>query len=316
MAFESSATNLVANDANGVRDIFVRDRTTSVTTRISVSSTGSESSNVSFGAAISGNGERVVFTSSEILVPADKNGLPDIYGRPVGAGSTNNSVAPGGVEANGGSGGAAISADGTLVAFTTNAPNLSALDTNFGDDVYVRDRATGAVRLASVPSGTTAFRAFDATLSGNGRTIAFSKEPIGGAITAAQQGAGAAGLRRLSTDWHRAAVDWTFGSESVADARRGRRPRPQISGSGLAGSTKVFFGATPGTGLSVVNDETVLVTVPAHVAGSVEVGVESRAFRTIASASSRIRRRRRPRVRLRCSRTPPPICPGRWPRPR
>ncbi|MBK8172730.1 MAG: hypothetical protein IPK60_20665 [Sandaracinaceae bacterium] len=40
VAFESDATNLVANDTNGVNDVFVHDLTTGVTSRVSVSTTG------------------------------------------------------------------------------------------------------------------------------------------------------------------------------------------------------------------------------------------------------------------------------------
>ena len=42
VAFDSDATNLVSDDTNGVRDIFVHDRQTGVTTRVSVDSTGTQ----------------------------------------------------------------------------------------------------------------------------------------------------------------------------------------------------------------------------------------------------------------------------------
>ncbi len=42
VSFQSVATNLVAGDTNGVFDIFVHDRTTSSTTRVSVSGAGAQ----------------------------------------------------------------------------------------------------------------------------------------------------------------------------------------------------------------------------------------------------------------------------------
>src|SRR5437868_9172865 len=47
VAFVSSATNLVGGDTNGHTDVFVRDRKTHRTKRVSVSSTGVEADNSS-----------------------------------------------------------------------------------------------------------------------------------------------------------------------------------------------------------------------------------------------------------------------------
>jgi hypothetical protein len=56
VAFESTAPNLVPDDTNNTLDVFVRDRRTGVTDRISVSSTGAQADESSFDAAISANG--------------------------------------------------------------------------------------------------------------------------------------------------------------------------------------------------------------------------------------------------------------------
>src|SRR4051812_2594013 len=63
VAFHSSATDLVAGDTNGHEDVFVRDRLTSTTTRVSVGSGGSESNASSTGATISADGQLVAFAS-------------------------------------------------------------------------------------------------------------------------------------------------------------------------------------------------------------------------------------------------------------
>src|SRR5262245_45363207 len=67
VTFVSSATNLVAGDTNGVDDVFVYDRQTHQTTRVSVSSSGTQGDRVSgsggFNPVISGDGRYVAFTS-------------------------------------------------------------------------------------------------------------------------------------------------------------------------------------------------------------------------------------------------------------
>lgn len=77
VAFYSLATNLVSGDVNGSPDVFVHDRQTRITKRISVSSDGTPGNGTS--PAISTNGRFVVFSSSAALVPGDKNQTPDIY---------------------------------------------------------------------------------------------------------------------------------------------------------------------------------------------------------------------------------------------
>ena len=63
VAFESAATNLVTFDLNGVEDIFVHDRVSKTTIRVSVSSTGAESTGRSVLPAISSDGSVVAFGS-------------------------------------------------------------------------------------------------------------------------------------------------------------------------------------------------------------------------------------------------------------
>jgi hypothetical protein len=64
VAFISSASNLVADDTNGVADAFVRDLTTNVTQRVSVNSDGEQANGPSTEVSIDGACERVAFTSS------------------------------------------------------------------------------------------------------------------------------------------------------------------------------------------------------------------------------------------------------------
>ncbi len=64
----SAATQLVANDRNGVSDVFLIDRSTGSIDRVSRRSDGSESSRQSFDPAISRSGRYVTFRSAEDLM--------------------------------------------------------------------------------------------------------------------------------------------------------------------------------------------------------------------------------------------------------
>jgi Tol biopolymer transport system component len=80
VAFFSDASNLVVGDGNQVQDVFVRDLRTATTSRISVSTTGAEGNDSSFGPAISRNGEHIAFQSfASNLICADTNDLLDVF---------------------------------------------------------------------------------------------------------------------------------------------------------------------------------------------------------------------------------------------
>jgi hypothetical protein len=80
VAFESVATNLVANDTNGTGDIFVHDRTTGVTERVNVRSGGGQANAQSFLPSLSADGQVVAFESvASNLVNGDTNGTYDVF---------------------------------------------------------------------------------------------------------------------------------------------------------------------------------------------------------------------------------------------
>ncbi len=86
VAFTSSATNLVPSDGNGWSDIFVHDRTTGVTERASLSSSGLEGNLWAGVAAISDDGRYIAFDSASTnLAPGDTNGFADVFLRDRGA---------------------------------------------------------------------------------------------------------------------------------------------------------------------------------------------------------------------------------------
>lgn len=178
VAFTSRATNLVAGDGNDRNDVYVRDRRTGGTLRVSLGVNGVEVREHCESPSISADGRHVAFHSwAANLVPNDTNGEADVYVRDLATDALERvSVGTGGVEGHGPAGAtSALSADGRYVAFTSFASNLVAGDTNGNEDVYLRDRRTGTtVRVGVASDGAQAD--FDARLAGmsaDGRYVAF-----------------------------------------------------------------------------------------------------------------------------------------------
>jgi Tol biopolymer transport system component len=153
VAFRSSAPNLVPADTNAQTDIFVHDRQRGDTTRVSVSSSGTQANGFSiiYPGGISGDGRIVVFASDATnLVAGDTNKTTDafIHDRRTGT-TTRLSVATNGKQGNSDSGQAVVSADGRVVAFQSTASNLVRGDTmtcrTYSSTIRPRTR-----RLASV----------------------------------------------------------------------------------------------------------------------------------------------------------------------
>lgn len=182
VAFESSATNLVADDTNGARDAFVHDRDTGETRRVSVDSDGNEGTGGNQGTnrpRISGNGQFIAFEAEfDNLVEGDSNGVDDIFVHDRAAGATERvSVDGSGNEIDGFSIDPDISDDGRFVLFTSVEPELDpdAPSNGFTLDVFVHDRETGVVQLLSQNRDGEATDNFSDSpaISGNGRFAAF-----------------------------------------------------------------------------------------------------------------------------------------------
>lgn len=142
VAFESEATNLISNDTNGKKDIFVHDSQTGETTRVSVSSAGVEANDRSSEPHISGNGRFVTFKSdASNLVSDDTNNATDIFVHDRLTGETTRvSADSSGTQANDASANPILNEDGRFVAFGSDATNLINGDTNSYDDVFVIER--------------------------------------------------------------------------------------------------------------------------------------------------------------------------------
>lgn len=149
IAYGSSATNLVAGDRNNTADVFVFDRMTGKTVRASVASDGTEANGFSLQASLSGDGRLVAFTSlATNLVPGDvefpgERDTPDVFVHDLVTRKTfrisvplSEDFQPGYI------GRVNISANGRVVVFTTDLPNLVPGDTSRVSDVFVYEFKT------------------------------------------------------------------------------------------------------------------------------------------------------------------------------
>jgi Tol biopolymer transport system component len=188
VVFGSYAPNLVPGDTNRAFDIFVKDRQTGKTTRVSTDSNGNQGiSGKSYSSpSISADGRYVAFESEFTnLVAGDTNGVADVFVKDMLTGSTTRiSVGLNGQQSNGKSygvvSGPSISADGRYVAFASDASNLVPNDLLGAPDVFVYDRQTSSTNRVSVTSegfdavdGFLGTKSYLPTISADGRFVAF-----------------------------------------------------------------------------------------------------------------------------------------------
>lgn len=124
--FTSWASNLVQNDTNNARDIFVKDLLTGKITRVSTGTDGQQGDADSRDAMISADGRKVVFMSDATnLVDNDTNGVSDIFVKDLVTGQiTRVSTTAAGSQLDMESYYASISADGKKVSFMSFAKHL------------------------------------------------------------------------------------------------------------------------------------------------------------------------------------------------
>jgi len=173
VAFESTASNLVADDTNGVTDVFLRDRVAGTTRRISLTAAGTQSSCASTTPRITPDGRYVVFGSCGALVAPASGSLPQVYrydrvSDSLQLVSTNASGQP----CNASCPAASISDDGNLIVFRSTATNLVA-DPLPAAGLFLRTLPGGAPILVNRPfqgeraDGT----AYGSAITGDGRFV-------------------------------------------------------------------------------------------------------------------------------------------------
>jgi putative cell wall-binding protein len=181
VVFSSFASNIVPPDTNVDWDLFIRDRMTDTTKRVTLGPGSVEPTAGTYYGQCTANGKFVAFTSTAIsLVPGVVEG-GQVYIRDMDAGINELvSVAPGGGSGNESAGTRiSMTPNGRYVAFTTNSTNLdSPPQTGFMSDAYVRDRVAGTTtrvtrtHTGALPTGHSS----DVQISANGRYVVFEYE--------------------------------------------------------------------------------------------------------------------------------------------
>jgi Tol biopolymer transport system component len=180
VAFQSDASNLVPGDANARMDIFVHDRISGVTERVSVSTAGAQGNDASGHASISADGRWVAYYSfASNLVAGDINGNSDVFLRDrLNGVTTLISVSTGGAQGNSYSTEPTISPDGRFITYSSLATTLTSNDFDSVEDIFIRDRMSGITSKVSVPAvgvvgdGNSSL----SSLSADGRYVAFESE--------------------------------------------------------------------------------------------------------------------------------------------
>lgn len=150
VAFQSIASNLVADDTNGVTDVFLRDRVAGTTRRISVTAAGTQSDCASTSPQITADARYVVFGSCGALVAPASGSLPQVYrydrlSETVQLVSTNAAGQP----CNSSCPGATVSDDGSVIAFHSSATNLVAEPLPAAGGLFVRTLPGGTPVLVN-----------------------------------------------------------------------------------------------------------------------------------------------------------------------
>ena len=178
-AFTAGA-DLSPADTNGTADVYVRDLQTDTLTFVPCG--GDPPGCGGVAPSLSADGLRVAFHDPNSHVETGLNG--GVFMHDVETNTTTlvsrQSTADGGAPADGNTGGAAISADGSHVAFVSDATNLSA--DGPGLDVFVRDLQTNTTTLVShARAGDDGAGAIEygvrPSISRDGRYVAFEGGP-------------------------------------------------------------------------------------------------------------------------------------------
>ncbi|MCP5408948.1 MAG: PKD domain-containing protein [Chromatiaceae bacterium] len=180
VVFTSAATNLIQGDSNAKDDVFVYDRVTGVTERVSERPGGIAGDADSGSPVISQDGQFVAYLShASNLVPGDVGGHSDVFVLDRESGVTTRvSVDSSGIEGDANSDAPAISGDGRLIAFSSDATNLVPNDTNGQSDVFIHDIEIHSTIRVSVDALDKQANggSFHPSLSADGRVVGFDSQ--------------------------------------------------------------------------------------------------------------------------------------------
>jgi len=181
VVFSSNASDIVLNDNNGNRDVFLYDMQLNTMKLVSKNNAGTGSANgASFAYDISADGRYIAYESSAAdIVANDSNGTYDIYiydavtditilasKSKLGTGTANSaSKAP------------SLSSDGRYVTFYSSATDMASTDTDTKNDVFIYDRVTNVTALVSINTslaGSGNGNSWNAKISKGANYVTFS----------------------------------------------------------------------------------------------------------------------------------------------
>lgn len=187
VVFLSQASDITTDNPLGFNQLFLRDRQTGTTRRLTRPWSGGEFSpsppfnvgpNYSIRPRLSQTGALVLFSAglNDEFTPDDNIGFSDVYLLDVGTGQTE-LISKGfnGAQTNGSSTSLAMSADARFVAFFSRASNITGVSNPYSA-IYVKDRTTGEIVNVTASLGRTNPSPFvpHIDMSPDGHTLVFS----------------------------------------------------------------------------------------------------------------------------------------------
>ena len=242
VAFESYATNLVANDVNAVRDVFVWDANNraSGVKRVSVGSGGVEADGDSIEASLSSDGKVIAFSSRASNLAPGVSGVStfNVYRRDLAAGvntlvsSDVTNVGVGGTHP-------ALSADGKRLAFYSFSDAVVPGDANGLWDIFVYDHAAATKKRVSLTStgaernqgNESTSRVVEPAISGDGRYVAYTTTATN-VVPGDTNGFQDVFVVDTQTNAVQRASVGAGGAEGNADSPAGQGERPSLSHDG------------------------------------------------------------------------------------
>lgn len=182
IAYTSAASNIVDdNDTSHAPNVFVWDRQTGVTRRVSQTLDGGAAPGFSRGPTLSADGRYIVYSSfASNIVSDDTNNEVDVFvwDRDTGTTRKVSQSSSGGAANSYSADHAAISRDGRFIAYHSNASNIVSGDANNRMDVFVWDRDTESTIKVSraADGGGINHDASSPTISDDGRFITYESE--------------------------------------------------------------------------------------------------------------------------------------------
>lgn len=177
IVFQSRAENLVLGSSTDY-DVFLKDRVTGIVTLVSRGLDNQPANGYSTTPYISEDGRYITFSSyatNLVTAPLSATLNVFVYARETGEiehVSTNSDGEPGNEQ----SVAYGISGDGRYVLISSDSSNFDDVDTNEQNDIYVKDRQTGAMELISIGVGGVGADSgsYQPRISTNGQYVVFT----------------------------------------------------------------------------------------------------------------------------------------------